>query len=361
MKILDRYILFSVLKTAIATLLICTCLVVAVELFSQMNQIVSNSVSISSLIKLSILGVPKYLMMVASLSFLFAVTFFLSQLQANNEMIIFYNSGISYFRIITPILILAIIVTLLFTLFSESVSIEATIEHDKLSDELFGASSTQDNRNITLTDSEGNYMIHASRYNSDNERIFNVTTVETEIGRIKRRVYADYADYSDGYWTFYKAKVQDIDSLQRVVNSYEADVFPYEKITLEPRLFRNLSGSLSTMPHADAITYLRRMKVLDNDSYNSSLTEYLERIFSALPILILMLISCSMNYKFKKNVFLFSVIQSLCTAVVYYVVQMVASIMAEQGVIHPALSILLPVFTVALLALIIRVIGSKNG
>lgn len=361
MKIADAYIVKSILKTALSALLICTLMVVAVELFSQMNQIVSNTVSMQDLLELSILGIPKYLMMVVSICFLFAVTFFLSQLQANNEMITFYNSGFSYRRIILPIIILAFVVSLFFSFFSETVSIRATLKHDALSEELFGRSSTIDNSNITLSDYEGDFLVHASRFREAEQRIDNVIIIEFEDGRIIQRSSADYAlfDNTKGYWTLYNAIIHErVDD--KLIPS-RVEIYEYPLITLEPRLFRNLSDDISTMERQDAREYLRRMKVLDRDIYQTSATEYIQRLFSPFSILILMLISCSMNYRFKKNVFLFSVIQSLCTAVVYYVAMMVMTIMADQGVIAPASSVLIPVALVGALVFLIRLIGLRNG
>ncbi len=361
MKIIDTYIVKSILKTALSALLICTLMVVAVELFSQMNQIVSNTVSMADLLELSILGVPKYLMMVVSICFLFAVTFFLSQLQANNEMITFYNSGFSYRRVILPIIILAVVTSLFFSFFSETVSIRATLKHDALSEELFGRSSTIDNSNITLADYDGDYIVHASRFREGEQRIDNVIILEFEEGRIKQRSESDYAlfDEEKGYWTLYNAFIHIRDGNKLIPERTES--YEYPLITLEPRLFRNLSDDISTMERQDAREYLRRMRVLDRDIYQVSATEYIQRLFSPFSILILMLISCSMNYRYKKNVFLFSVIQSLCTAVVYYVAIMVMTIMAEQGVIAPILSILIPIGVVTALVFLIRLIGLKNG
>ncbi len=56
----------------------------------------------------------------------------------------------------------------------------------------------------------------------------------------------------------------------------------------------------------------------------------------------MMVIACSMNYRFKKNVLFFSLICSICIAVVYYVIQMMTVMLADQGVIAPWLGILIP-------------------
>ena len=360
MKIVTRYITSSILKTAIITLLVCVLLVLAVELFSSMNKIVTSSTNIKDIIKLSILGLPEYLMMVASISFLFATTFFLSQLQANNELIMLYNTGLSYFKIASKIITLGVIVTLIFFYFSETIMIDAKLEHAKLSDELFGLSGTSDSRNITLTDLDSDYVVHASRYSEQNNTIYNVTLIKNSRDGIDLRVSADSAKYSnEDYWNFQNARVYKREG-DRLITSFE-NSYAITDFTLEPRLFKNASNDVTTMEREDAINYLRRIKTLDRNTYYSAATDFYGRIFSPFSILILIVISVSMNYRFKKNVFLFSIIQSLCTAVVYYVSQMVFTISSSQGVTEPYMSVVLPIVIVTVLSLIVRSIGGKSG
>lgn len=362
MKIIDRYLVRSVLKTSLATLFICALLLIAVELFSQMNEIMNNLVPLSSLVALSVLALPEYLMMVAAISFLFGVTFTLSQLQANNEMIMLYNSGFSYARVVSPIIICSIVVTLVFFVFSESVSIRATVGHDMLSEELFGRSSTTDNRNITMRDIDGNTLIYASRYDDESHRLYNVLIAETdEEGNIIRRLSAARGDYDEykGYWIFSDAilyLVSDGLASGKVLSQYE-----YETFNIEPRLFRNVSGRISTMDYQVAIDYLERMKHLDIEVWQSGATEFYQRLLAPFAILILVIISCSTSYQFKRNVFLFSVIQSLCIAVVYYVAVMVATIMGQQGVLSPLASVIFPLVVIILLTVAMRLLGRRNA
>ena len=360
MTIVTRYIYSSILKTAIITLLVCVLLVLAVELFSSMNKIVTSSTNMSQIIKLSILGLPEYLMMVASVSFLFATTFFLSQLQANNELIMLYNTGFSYYRIAIRRVILGAIVTVLFFSFSETIMIDAKKEHSKLSDELFGLSGTTDSRNITLSDIDSNYVIHASRFNSETNTIYNTTLIYKDSNTIKLRVVSDYAKYSsEGNWVFYNSRIY-IREGDKLNTSFENE-YIVSDFTLEPRLFKNASNDVTTMEREAAINYLKRIKTLDRDTYYQAATDFYQRIFSPFSILILMVISVSMNYRFKKNVFLFSIIQSLCTAVVYYVALMVFTISSSQGVTEPYLSVILPIFIVTILSMVVRALGGLSG
>ena len=163
MKILTRYTISSILKIAVVTILLFALILAAVELFSKMDQIMHGGVETVKLIEYIILSLPEYFMMVASISFLFAVTYFLSTLTANNEMIPILNAGVSPVRLRLPIIILAIVLTALGSLFQEHTVIAATNRHDELETELFGASSTRDSRNIVLTDDDG-FLIYTQRF-----------------------------------------------------------------------------------------------------------------------------------------------------------------------------------------------------
>lgn len=360
MKIVDRYIIGSILKTAIATLLICALLVIAVELFSRLDAILSKQIPMGKILLLSILGIPQYLMMVASVSFLFATTFFLSQLHSNNELITFYNSGLSFRRVEAPILCLALVVTVLFFAFSETIGIKATITHDALEDEIYGRRSTLDNRNITLTDRENGFIVHASKYIEERNEIQNVVLIRVSPDReILFHLNALSAQYKDDNWKFANASMYEIQTDGTINISHLANT-SVEDFKLPPKLFRNVGGNMSTMDYESAKEQLETLKITDKEAYAESATDFYQRLFNVVPLLILMLISCSMNYRFKKNVLLFSVIQSLCTAVVYYVALMLSAIMGKQGMISPLMSVCFPIILIISLTLILNLIGKRN-
>ena len=65
------------------------------------------------------------------------------------------------------------------------------------------------------------------------------------------------------------------------------------------------------------------------------------------------------NYNFKKNVLLFAIIQSLSIAVIYYVADMVFSIMGHQGAVAPIVAVIMPIVMTILLSLVISMIGRR--
>ena len=150
MKILTRYIISSILKVAIIAILMFALILAAVELFSRMDAIMNDSIPALSIIYYLLLSIPQYLLMVASISFLFAVTYFLSSLTANNELIPILNAGVSPARLKFPIIVLAGVLTILGSVFQEEAVIRINSRRDVVEAELFGSSSTRDYRNLVL-------------------------------------------------------------------------------------------------------------------------------------------------------------------------------------------------------------------
>lgn len=358
MRILDRYITRSILRMAVITVLIFALLLAAVELFSKMDSLLNNDIPTDRLIAYILLSLPEYLLMVASISLLFATTYFLSNLNANNELIALLNAGISMNRIRRPIIVLSLVLTFLGAVYQEKAVIVLSAMHNDLETELFGSTSSSDARNIVLEDRKYGYLVYASRYNEESLRLTSPVVVKTDNGRIERRIEADSATFADGKWVFSNARIYDLGS--DIPALLKKDRYEEEDFRIEPQLFRSQNMDISTMDSESARIYLNRLRSVDRPSWNEKATDYYRRVATPLSIIVLMSISMSMGYSFRKNVLLFSIIQSLCIAVIYYVADMVFSIMGHQGAIEPMLCVVLPILLTLLLSLVVSYIGSRT-
>ncbi len=359
MKILTRYTISSILKTAFVTILMFALILAAVELFSRMDAIMNGNIPVTSIIYYILLSLPQYLLMVASISFLFSVTYFLSMLTANNEAIPILNAGIGPVRLRIPVIILSVILTLLGSLYQEKAVISINAERDRVETELFGASSTRDSRNIVLTDPDG-YLIFTERFRESDSSVFSPVLVKHDEAGIRMRVEAERALWSveDAAWIFENARIYEVGDDGTVSTSTEEDL-TLPDFDIEPRLFRSQNTSIETMDSGTAREYLARLKTTDSITWQEKATDYYRRVFAPIAIFVLMFISASMSYRFKKNVLLFSIIQSLSIAVIYYVADMVFSIMGHQGAVSPYSAVIMPIVMTIILSLVISLLGRK--
>ncbi len=357
MKIVDRYIVRSILKTAVAAIAIFALLLAAVELFMKMDQIMRGDIPINRLLIYLSLSIPEYLMMVASLSLLFATTYFYSMLSANNERIALLNAGISDMRLRVPVIILAAVLTILGLVYQEYALNRIITDKNRLELELFGLSSTSDMRNIVLKGDDG-YLIYTSSFSEHNQEIYSPILVRYEGSSIILRLEAEYAEYADnGRWIFNNARIYKQD--ESGLRSFYEKSWEEESFNMPVHLFRSQNLSIETMEGKEARTYLQRLRQADRAGWQEKATDYYRSAFQPLAIFTLMAISALMDYRFKKSVLLFSIIQSLSVAVVYYVADMVFSIAGHQGAVAPYMTVVLPIAITLLLSFIISLISRK--
>ena len=343
LRTLDRYTVTSILKTGIATSLLACLMLLGVDLFSNLDLYMNHNVGFAKAFAVTILYFPEAFLLALGPSFLFAVTYQLSMLHAHNEVMSVLNSGVSLSRIVRPIIVMAVFLSVFYFFFNEKVAIPSSNEKAVQKENITKDTDSTNNQDIALSDMQSGYMVYAAVYSDSDQTLFDVSLIESdEHGGLVRRTDAYRAVYNQetGLWKFYDAYVY-TPKPDGVAVEHIGD-FENTVLRLEPQLFRNVSNEISTMSLNLAKAYLDRMKVLNPEQYASLGTEYYKRIFSCLTPLIMILIACSINYRFKKNVLFFSLVCSICIAVVYFVVQMMTIMLSDQGVIAPQLGTLIP-------------------
>lgn len=363
-RVLDRYTVISILRIGIITSLLASLMLMGVDLFSNLDRYMSYNVTFMRALSITLLYFPEAFLLAMGPSFLFAVTYHLSMLHANNEIMAILNAGVSFQRILRPVIICAVLLSAAYFGFNELVAIPSTNQKDLKMQLITDSSGDSNNQDIALSDMQRGYMVYASIYSDPNQTLFNVTLVESgPDGRIVRRTNAKRAVYDPeaGLWTFHDAYVytpseNTVDGVE--ISHYDSQ--QNEVLLLEPQLFRNVSNEISKMSLRLARAYLDRMRTLNPDQYAKLGTEYYKRLFSCLSPLIMIMIACSINYRFKKNVLFFSLVCSIAVAVVYFVVQMMTVMMADQGVIAPQLGTLIPFAVIILVATVMGLIMRRQ-
>ena len=363
-RVMDRYTVVSILRIGMITSLLASLMLMGVDLFSNLDRYMSYNVTFLRALSITLLYFPEAFLLAMGPSFLFAVTYHLSMLHANYEIMAVLNAGVSFQRILRPVIILAILLSALYFGFNELVAIPSTNEKDLKMQLVTDSTGSSNNQDIALSDMQSGYMVYASVYSDSNQTLFNVTLVESSPeGRLERRTDARRAVYDPEAerWTFFDAYVytpsgNTVDG----VDIMHFDAQRNEVLLLEPQLFRNVSNEISKMSLRLARAYLARMKTLNPEEYAKLGTEYYKRLFSCLSPLIMIMIACSINYRFKKNVLFFSLVCSICVAVVYFVVQMMTVMMADQGVIAPQLGTLIPFAVIILIATVMGLIMRRQ-
>ena len=356
-RVLIRYSVGSVFRIGIITSLLASLMLMGVDLFTNLDTYMNYSIGFVKAAELTLLYFPEAFLLAMGPSFMFAVTYHLSMLHANNEIMSILNSGTSLSAVVRPVLVCAILLSFFYFGFNELVAIPAS-NRKAVQTELYTyAMNSSNSKDVALSDMQSGYMVYAGTYSDSEQTLYDVSLIESdEHGALVRRTDAYKATYDQttGLWTLHDAYVYEKDGDSHLVVVEHESVLESTVIKLEPQLFRDVTNEISRMSLRLAGAYLARMRTLNPEQYASLGTEYYKRIFSCLTPLVMMIIACSMSYRFKKNILFISLICSISVAVVYFVVQMMTMMMADQGVIAPQLGTLVPFAAIIMVSLIIN-------
>ncbi|MBF0511963.1 MAG: LptF/LptG family permease [Candidatus Omnitrophica bacterium] len=119
MRILDRYILKSIIFTFIGTVVTFAFLFILIDMFGNLQDFISKSVSIPVIIKYYISFLPSIIVQTSTMACLISVLFTYSSLNANNEIIAIRASGLNFWQITRPALVFALFISALVFLVNE--------------------------------------------------------------------------------------------------------------------------------------------------------------------------------------------------------------------------------------------------
>lgn len=361
MKILTKQTILTILKVGFVTALIGSLLLMGVDLFKNMDTYIDCSFSFANILKLTFLYFPEAFLLSTGPAFLFSVTYFLSSLQANNELITLFNSGISFRKIIYPCLACALFIGVFYFGFNELIAIKTSnqkaVQFENMSYLGYGEI---DNSSIFYHENN-NYLLFSEQYMKSNKTLYNVSYVKfNQDHKVDKRVdsYKWKWNEESEKWVFHDSTVFEYDG--NTVQKKYYETFEDEEFNLEPVFFEDSNTSINNLPLKRYKEYINKVKLLNPEKFSSVATDYYSRVLGCLTPVVLMIISCFSNIRFKKNILFFSILVSLCYAVVYYVVRILTVMMASQGMISPLLGIIIPFIAVIIIATIAnRIFGTK--
>lgn len=356
MKILTKYSLRSVLKVGFLTAFLAGLMLMGIDLFKNLDTYTRYQVSGLDILILTALYFPSGTLLGLGPAFLFSVTYYLSMLHASNEYVCILNSGINYKKFLVPIIFSAVFISLFYFGFNETVALPAeNLKDARMRIIASTENGSNDNSNVALNNNDNSMLVYADTYIDSSTILYGVKVLEkTANNRIAARTDARTAVWNEEKqcWILNDAYayIPSEDGTDAKIEHLET--VEKSNFNLEPELFKNLSSEISRMSLKLSKSYLSKIKQYNKIQYAVLGTSFYKRILSCLTPLVMMVIACSLSYNFKKNVLFFSLLCSICIAVVYYVIQMLTLMLANQGIIHPALGMIIPFLSVLLITFI---------
>jgi len=346
MRILDRYILKSVLSIFLVCLFSFFFLFIIIDLFSHLQVILENKVGFDILKTYYLSYLPVIFVQIAPFCCLLATLYTFAKLNQNNEIIAMRSSGLSIFQITKTVIIFGLIVSVFVFWINDRFVPSYRLLNENAKETMETGKSKKKLKQPEVIEPLAIYgfknrLFFANKFFPANKTMEDITILEhDEKQNITKKIVADKGIYKDGLWRFYKSITYTLDENGQLIENPQFFEEEIMAITETPQDFINQRQSVDFMTIAGieeyiwrlsksgAITVIRNLKV---DLY--------QRLTFPLTSLIIVILGIPFSLKIRKRATgLSSLGLSLMLGFLYYVLNAISIALGKAGIFTPLLA-----------------------
>ncbi|HRP69825.1 MAG TPA: LptF/LptG family permease [Turneriella sp.] len=346
MDILDRYIFKSFIKTFLGTLLLLFGLAIIVKIIDSLKMFTDNKHGAWLLVKYYIVVSPSFVTFIVPPALMFAIAFSVAQFNRHFELTVIMTAGRSFKRILRPMLIFSIFLSVAFFLFNEYVAYPASYKAVNISyilrDRGADARLKKSDKSSDLTLRFGNRYYTIGNGLWYESRLIGFHLVEmTPQGTIARIISADAASVSAENSHSWSLKNVEITLFNEQGAYVGMETFDAQQIELPETLrsFRNFY--IETDPDErsifEAYQLYRNRKELGG-SYREFLTETVWHAGYPLICIFIVFLGGMTGGKLKKASAATSIAASMLFTLFYFFLMYFGTAFGESGTLPPLIA-----------------------
>jgi lipopolysaccharide export system permease protein len=178
---------------------------IVVHTFEEIDNFIDHDAQFRHILVYYIYSIPFILTYIIPVALLLGSVFSMGILARRNELVAFIASGVSLARVAAPILSFALLLSVGSTVFNDAVVTKANRKHQEVKEyDIEGNVRADPNikENFHYLGENG-FVYLASRYNHENQSLYDVVVQQFDGTTLIRRVDAKRATWKDGAWHFY--------------------------------------------------------------------------------------------------------------------------------------------------------------
>ncbi len=349
MRVLDNYILRSIVQIFISAILIFTFLYILIDAGTHLDDFLSNKVPALIVLQYYLNSLPIIFVQTAPIACLLSVLFTYSTLNNNNEIIALRASGLDFWKITKPAIIFGLMASSLVFLVNEKFAPQASSFAQEIKTEKMKTSATERNKK-TAKPVKNLYF-----YGMDN-RLFSVDEFDpalkiakniTIISQDNQQRMTEKTVASKGEWTGSAWKLTNcyITHYNPIDQSLEGDAPFYKEkiinISERPEDFLKQSSTTSNMNIKDLKSYIKRFKgsgaIATLNNLKVDLQQRIAYPFACIIIIFVGLPFALITGK-RKGLTFASVGIALAIGFLFFVLNAVGLALGKAGVLLPFVS-----------------------
>ena len=343
MKIIDKYLALEFIKPFFIVLFALTVIMISTFLFQLTDFIIIKKVPIATVTKLLFYKLPSFVVETLSMSVLFSTLLALSRLVKDSEYTALRMGGITFVRLLVPLLILGLLISGVTYVLNERLVPWATTRYERIKDNLI---NQQDNP----------YLEQDIFFKTNQKQYFYIKSFDRKANKMNNILV--YHPKQQQLLTAKFAQVKDnLINLQSViVSKLNGDGYLKEEIQLQSKKLKlesnldeliNKQKNPSELNRAELKRRIEIFKQSGLDVTNLSV-EYHFKLAQSLACLIFVLIGAPLSIKSDRGRIV-GIIISVVIIFVYYVLLSIAKSLGKNALLDPFLAAWLPNFIFILL------------
>ncbi len=281
MRKISRYILKEYISFLWYIVLAFLIIFVLVDLVENVDKFIDRNVRYNLIMLYYLFYLPYIIVLTLPVSMLLATMFGLGRLVGDNEITAMKASGISLYRILTPLWMFSLFMGFMVMLFAEVVVPKTNIYRQDIKDQgndfrfSFDQNREMDRNNVYLTNDNG-CIVFARSYKSRSRIARDVIIYEPDhvtenpgkrnlypASGLKRRIDAEYMTHENGTWILHNAVVREFIDQGEPYIHYE--ILPAEFMTRTPSDFARIEMKPEEMDYFQLRDYIERVKSKGGD------------------------------------------------------------------------------------------------
>ena len=347
MRILDRYILKSVLGIFLMCLLTFIFLYVIIDLFSHLDDILKQRASLNILLQYYLAYLPIIFVQVTPISCLVATLYTFAKLNHNNEIIAMRSSGLSILEITKTVIIFGVLISVFVFWVNDKFVPSSLSLAEKLKDRIeAGVKREQEKeqdviQNLSMYGSK-NRLFFVNKFYLSKNTMEGITILEDdEQQNITKKIVANKGVFGEGgLWRFYQCITYNFDKNGQIVGEPEYLEEEIMAISETPHEFLHQRQLPDFMTIAQLDNYIWKLSKSGASTATRNLTvDLYQRFTSPLTSIIIIFLGIPFSLRMKKRATgLSSLGLSIMVGFLYYVFNAISIALGKSGILIPILS-----------------------
>ncbi len=346
MRILDRYILKSIITIFFSCIFVFLFLYVVIDLLSNLDEILKHRATLILLIRYYLSYLPVMFVQVSPFACLLSTVYTFGRLNHNNEIIAMRSSGMSIFEIARDALIFGLLISMAVFWVSDRFVPSSLVENQKIKTQIeedVTKNKPKISETITNLSMYGlrNRLFFINKFSPGTKTMEGITILEHDQHQnLTKKIIAPKGIYQDGLWRFFQSITYSFDQNGQVIDE---PVYMEEEIMSIPETPQEMA-SLRQKPEQMNIrqmqNYIWRLSKSGATGVTRNLkVDLYQRFSSPFTSLIIIFLGIPFSLMMRKRATGMSAIGvSIMVGFFYYVLDAVCLALGKSGLLMPSLS-----------------------